>query len=70
MNWNERQALKDRIRTQIANRMIRNGEIKRDETHENSMLCARVIELIWKGTPFTITEVDGLVCRIDKGVAR
>lgn len=66
MNWNERQEIKQRIITKIANRMIRNGEILRDETHDTLMTCARETDLIWRGKAFTITEVDGLICRIEQ----
>ena len=70
MNWNERQEIKQRLMTKIANRMIQNGRINSDETHNSPMACAREVKLTWMGVPFEIIEVDGLVCRIDKVMAR
>lgn len=66
MNWNERQEIKQRLMTKIADRMLRNGTISSDETHENPMTCARAVRLTWREIPFEIIEIDGMVCRISR----
>ena len=67
MNWNERFKIKQNLMEHLADHMIQHGQIKRDDTQSNPHTCVRKVELIWMSQPFTIIEVDGEVCRIDRG---
>ena len=66
MNWNERFKVKQNLMEHLADLMIRRGQIKRDNTRSNPYTCVRIVELTWMNQPFTIVEVDGEVCRIDR----
>lgn len=57
--------IKESLRRKLAEHMIRAGKVTRDETHDNPMTCARQVDLIWRNRAFTITEIDGAICRID-----
>ena len=66
MNWNEKEAIKDKLRNNLADFMIRHGEVISDRERSNYYCCIRMVELTWRGSQFLITEVDGLTCRIEK----
>ena len=66
MNWNERQMMLDELRENIAEFMLKHGKIKRDEVNSNEYCCARQVELTWRGIDFTITQVDGMTCLIER----
>lgn len=67
MNWNERFKMKQNLLEHLADHMKRRGQIKTDNTQSNPYTCVRIVELTWMSRPFTIIEVDGAVCRIDRG---
>lgn len=66
MNWNERFRMKQNLMEHLADHMIQRGQIKRDNTQSNPYTCVRIVELIWMSRSFTIIEVDGEVCRIER----
>lgn len=66
MNWNEKEAIRNNLLQNLADFMILHGEVKSDRQRSNYYCCVRIIELTWRGIPFTITEVDGMICRIDR----
>ena len=66
MNWNDRFEAKQRLMENLADHMIRHGEIHRDATRSNEYVSVRIVELKWRGKEFTITQVDGMTCRIDR----
>jgi hypothetical protein len=66
MNWNEKEAIKDKLRNNLADFMIRHGEVISDRERSNYYCCIRMVELTWRNERFLITEVDGLTCRIEK----
>ena len=66
MTWNERDKIRTRLLTGLAEHMIRRGEIIEDRSRSNFYCCIRMVELIWRGARFLITEVDGEICRIEK----
>ncbi len=66
MNWNEWDRIRTRLLAGLADHMIRRGEVVEDRSRSNYYCCIRMVELIWMGTRFLITEVDGEICRIEK----
>ena len=66
MNWNEKEAIKDKLRNNLADFMIRHGEVHSDREKSNYYCSIRMVELTFHGERFLITEVDGLTCRIEK----
>lgn len=66
MTWNEKEEIRDRLRGNIADFMIRHGDIISDREKSNYYCCIRMVELDWRGIRFLITEVDGLTCRIER----
>lgn len=66
MNWNEKEEIMDRLRENIADYMIRNGKVIRDRERSTFYCCIRMIELVFGGHNFMITQVDGKTCRIEK----
>lgn len=66
MNWNEREAIRERLMENLARHMISHGIIKSDRERANPYTCVRMIELVWQGIPFTITQVDGMTCLIER----
>lgn len=66
MNWNDRFEAKQRLMENLADYMVRHGDIRRDDERSNEYTCVRIIELKWRGKEFMITQVDGMTCRIDR----
>ena len=66
MTWNERDTMRRRILENLADHMIRRGEIINDRERSNYYCCIRMVELNWMGGRFLITEVDGETCRIER----
>lgn len=66
MNWNEREAIRERLMEKLSCFMIQHGEIKKDRVQSNPYTCVEMVELTWRGQDFLITIVDGMTCRIDK----
>ena len=66
MTWNEREEIRDRLMGNLADFMIRHGDVISDRERSNYYCSIRMVELTWRGIRFLITEVDGLTCRIDK----
>ena len=66
MNWNDRFEAKRRLMENLADYMVKHGEIRRDDERSNEYTCVRIIELKWRGKEFMITQVDGMTCRIDR----
>ena len=66
MTWNEKEQMRDKLMNNLAEFMIKHGEIISDRQRSNYYCCIRMVELTFRGIRFLITEVDGLTCRIDK----
>ena len=66
MNWNEREAIRERLMANLSEFMIANGKIHSDRVRSNPYTCVEMIELTFRGRDFLITIVDGMTCRIEK----
>ena len=44
----------------------RRGEVLTDRRHRDAFCGLRILEVLWKGIAFTITEVDGMTCQIER----
>ena len=66
MNYAEKMEMECRILGNIARWMERRGEVLTDRRHSNAFYGLRILEVLWKGITFTITEVDGMTCQIER----
>ncbi len=66
MNWNEREAIRERLMANLSEFMIAHGKIRSDRARSNPYTCVEMIELTFRGRDFLITIVDGMTCRIEK----
>ena len=66
MNWNDRMNAKQRLMDNLAKHMLRKGTIRSDRSRSNYYASMRIVELSWRGYDFTITQVDGMTCLIQK----
>lgn len=66
MNYAEKMERQNRLKTNLADWMLRYGEILSDRSRSNEYVGVRIAEVLWRGTKWRITEVDGMVCRIEK----
>lgn len=66
MNYAEKMEMECRILGNIARWMERRGKVLSDR-QQSSVFCGiRILEVIWRGVAFTITEVDGMTCLIER----
>lgn len=66
MNYAEKMERENRLKTNLAGWMLRHGEILSDRSRSNEYVGVRMAEVLWRGIKWEITEVDGMVCRIEK----
>ena len=66
MNWNEKEQIRERLMENLASFMISHGVIKSDRERANPYTCVRIVRLVWRDKPFTITQVDGMTCLIER----
>lgn len=59
-------AMNDRLLENLARWMISHGTIISDRERSNYYTAVRIIILNWRGNEYTIVQVDGMTCRIDK----
>ena len=69
MNYAEKMETESRILGNVARWMERRGKVLTDRKQSNAYCGIRVLEALWKGIAFTITEVDGMTCQIERGKA-
>ena len=58
--------MNDRLLENLARWMISHGTIISDRERSNFYTAVRIIILNWGGNEYTIVQVDGMTCRIDK----
>lgn len=58
--------MNDRLLENLARWMISHGTIISDRERSNYYTAVRIIILNWGGNEYTIVQVDGMTCRIDK----
>ncbi len=66
MNYAEKMEMESRILGNVARWMERRGKVLTDRRQSNAYCGIRVLEVLWNGIAFTITEVDGVTCRIER----
>ena len=66
MNYAEKMEMECRVLGNIARWMERRGEVLTDRRHSDAFCGLRILEVLWKGITFTITEVDGMTCQIER----
>lgn len=66
MNWNEMEEKRQRLLSEKAEELMRDGKIISDRERANPYTCIRITELEWHGHGLRIIWVDGMTCRIEK----
>lgn len=66
MDYADRMERQERLKTNLAEWMLRHGEVLSDRSRSNEYAGVRIAEVLWRGIRWEITEVDGMVCRIDR----
>lgn len=66
MNISDYWDMKDRLRTRLADNMIRKGTILSDVSRSNEYTGVREVGLEWRGIIWRIAYVDGMACEIKK----
>ena len=66
MNYTEKMEREEHLKTNLAEWMLRHGEVLSDRSRSNEYVGVRMAEVFWRGMKWEITEVDGMACRIEK----
>lgn len=56
----------DRLMENLASWMISHGIIHSDRERSKYYTGVRMVDVTWRGQRYTIVQVDGMTCRIDK----
>ena len=70
MNYAEKMERENRLKTNLVGWMLRHGEVLSDRGRSNEDVGVRMAEVLWRGIKWEITEVDGMVCLIEKADRR
>ena len=70
MNYAEKMERENRLKTNLVGWMLRHGEVLSDRGRSNEYVGVRMAEVLWRGIKWKITEVDGMVCLIEKADRR
>lgn len=65
MNYAEKMEMECRLLGNIARWMERRGKVLSDRQQSNPYCGVRLLEIVWRGQTFLITEVDGMTCLIE-----
>ena len=66
MNYAEKMEMECRLLGNLADWMVKHGEVLTDRQHSNAFCGMRIREVIWRGSRYDIIEVDGMTCRIER----
>ena len=66
MNYAEKMERENRLKTNLAEWMLRHGEVLSGRSRSNEYVGIWMAEVLWRGSGWRITAVDGMVCRIEK----
>ena len=66
MNYAEKMEMEGRLLGNIARWMESHGKVLADRQRSNEYCGIRILEVLWRGATFTVTEVDGLTCLIER----
>ena len=66
MNYAEKLGAEFRLKTNLAEWMHNHGEVLSDKEKSNAYAGVRVRKIRWRGNIYTVVDVDGATCRIEK----
>ena len=58
--------MNDELMENLARWMISHGTVLSDRERSNYYTGVRIVEVNWRGRRYTIVQVDGMTCRIDR----
>ena len=70
MNCAEKMEREEHLKTNLAEWMLRHGEVLSERSRSNGYVGLWMAEVLWRGMKWEITEVDGMVCLIEKADRR
>lgn len=66
MNIADKMEMESRLMGNIAEWMETHGEVLSDRQRSNAYTGVRIREILWRGNRYSILDVDGMICRIEK----
>lgn len=66
MNISDKMEMESNLKNNLADWMIAHGKVLRDHSQSNEYVGVRIVEVYWRGSVWSIMEVDGMVCRIER----
>ena len=61
MNYAEKMERENRLKTNLAEWMLRHGEVLSGRSRSNEYVGIWMAEVLWRGSGWRITAVDGMV---------
>ncbi len=58
--------MKDRLLENLTDWMLAHGTVLSDRERSNEYTGVRIAQVAWRGKRYTIIQVDGMTCRIEK----
>ena len=58
--------MNDQLLANLADWMLSHGEVLSDRQRSNEYCGVRIAKVRWRGQEYTIIEVDGMTCRIER----
>ena len=66
MNIADKMEMESRLMGNIAEWMEKHGEVLSDRQRSNAYTGVRIREIRWRGNHYSIIDVDGMTCRIER----
>ena len=66
MNYADKMEQEARLMSRLADWMEKHGEVLSDRKRSNAYTGVRIREVIWRGSRYEISDVDGMTCRIER----
>lgn len=66
MNYAEKLSAELRVKSNLATWMHNHGEVISDKEKSNAYAGVRIRKIRWRGSTYTIVDVDGATCSIEK----
>ncbi len=58
--------MNERLLENLADWMLTHGTVLSDRERSNEYCGVRIAKVLWRGQKYTIIQVDGMTCRIEK----
>ena len=66
INYADKMEQEARLKGNLAEWMEKHGRVLYDRQRSNAYCGVRIREIDWRGNRYTVVDVDGMTCRIEK----